>query len=545
MLLIVLVTYATLKNVLWNGFVNYDDNVYIYENESINDLSGSSLISFFTGNVGQHPPLTMVTLAIMHYFFGLEPMPYHALSLVLHLLNSVLVFILVFRLSKSNLASLVAGMLFGIHPLHVESVAWATELKDVLYAFFFLLAWISYLVYKSRERGISFYILALFFFILSCFSKGMAVVLPLVLLVSDYYQDNRLLRKDWLNKVPFFLIALTWGILTFITQSALGATSGSDAFGFAERLFVVCYGVCWYLIKAVLPLELSAFYPFPVERGGSLPLIIYLSPVLLAALAAGIYYSGRLRKILVAGFLLFLVNLVLVLQLIPVGMAITADRYFYLSSIGLFFILGMGAQSVLDINRKLRTVTLVLLVFAFTAFAVLSNRQVSIWESSITLWNQVLMEAKPYRGYALAYTNRADSRSDRGEFEKAMEDYDRALELNPEYVDALNNRGMIRGLQQQYQEAIRDFDEAIRIRPDFAKAYNNRGNARRFLGDADGALQDFTRAINIKPTYLDAYINRGILFYLTGDSLAACSDWKFVQRSGSRAADQLVKDYCK
>ena len=545
LLLISLVTWFTFQHSLWNGFVNYDDNIYVYENEAIKDFNSDGLISFFTGNVGQYPPLTMMVFSLIHHFAGLNPQPYHTVNLLLHILNSLLVFFFIYHIDRKIIAALIAGLLFGVHPLHVESVAWITELKDVLYSFFFLLALISYQLFTASRKNRYLYFLTLLFFLLSCLSKGMAVVFPLVLLALDRYQSGKIDQKAWIEKIPFFIIALIWGLLTLITQQSMGAVGGTDAIGWFERIFISAYGSIWYLVKMIVPLNLSVLYPMPVSEGGGLPLIIYLSPFAAVVIAIGTIKARKVRKILVFGVLFYLINLLLVLQLIPVGMAITADRYFYLSSVGIFFIVASLPGQLAEKSHGLRTVVFIAVVICITILSGLTHTQVKVWENSVTLWNQVLKKHEPYRGYALAYTNRGDAYSDRNDFEAAIRDYDRALELNPVYVDALNNRGLIRGLRQQYTEALKDFDEAIRIRPDFAKAYNNRGNAKRFLGDGEGALMDFNKAIEIKPNYLDARVNRGIIFFLIGNKQAACNDWQYVKDAGSGGADQLLLDYCR
>lgn len=544
-LLVAVFTWFTYQSSLWNGFVNYDDNLYIYENKDIQSLSWNNVLGFFSGNVGQYPPLTMIFFSLIYHLLGPEPTSFHVISLVLHVLNSLLVFLFIYRFDRRVLAAFVGGLLFGLHPMHVESVAWATELKDVLYTAFFLGGLLAYQSYQKapHKRKFLFYSFVLFLF--SCLSKGMAVVFPFVMILMDYYQSGRISRKQWIEKVPFFALSLTWGFLTLLTQQSMGALDGGSAVSGFDRIFIFFYGILSYLAKTLYPMNLSVFYPFPIAPGGGLPISIYLSVVGVILLGTVIYFAKRFRRILLFGAFFFLANLVLVLQLIPVGMAITADRYYYLSSVGLFFIFGYMLEELISHYPRLRTGLLSVMVCLLAGFASLTNSQLKTWENSVALWNKVLEKPGPYKGYALAYTNRGDAFADRNDFDAAIRDYDKALELNPEYVDALNNRGMIKGLKQQYAEAKQDFDAALAIRPDFAKALNNRGNANRFLGDAGAALADFDKAISIKPDYLDAYINRGIILYLVGDTLAACRDWKKVREAGSGAADQLLMDYCK
>ncbi len=543
--LIALFSCLAMWNSIYNGFVNYDDNIYIYENPAIRNFSIHGLMTFFSGNVGQYPPLVMIIYTTLHYYFKLDPLPYHTVNLALHVLNSLLVFLFIYNFDKRLIAALVAGLLFGVHPLHVESVAWATELKDVLYTFFFLLGLLAYQRYQLPFAKRKYLIFALLLFILSCFSKGMAVVFPLILLLMDYFKTQKISRKQLKEKIPFFVVAIAWGLITFITQQSMGATSSSDSISWFQRFFIASYGALFYIRKMFLPTELTAFYAFPINAGGSLPLIFYITPLIILVLCAAVYFSGKYRKALSFGLLFYIVNLLLVLQIIPVGMAVTADRYFYLSSVGLFFLAGFTIDTILEIKPKLKSSVLSAFVMITALLAVSTHTQVKTWENSISLWNNVVKDAGSFPGYALAFTNRGDARSDEQDFDGAIQDYNTAIRLNPMYIDAYNNRGLIKGLHRDYLGAKQDFDEAIRIRPDYAKAYNNRGNANRYLGDLAGALNDFNMAISIKPTYMDAYLNRGIIQYLSGNDMAACGDWMKVQQSGSKAADQLLNDYCK
>ena len=379
--LIVLATLLSFGTVVRNGFVNFDDNIFIYENESIRNFSVSGIFSFFTGNIGQFPPLVLTIFTVLYHFFSLDPLPYHVVNLGLHVLNSLLVFLFAYRFDKRMLAALVAGMLFGIHPLHVESVAWATELKDVLYSFFFLLGLLGYQKYRLEEGKRKYLLYSLIWFMLSCLSKGMAVVFPLVLLVIDYFILGRISRKELLEKIPFFGIALIWGLMTFVTQQSLGAVDGSNSISYFQRIFIAAYGILFYLVKLVMPLNLSAYYPFPFPSGGVLPWYFYITPLIVILLGIGVYFSGKFRKILLFGLLFYLINLLLVIQLIPVGMAVVGERYFYLSSVGLFLVMGIGIDQLIIFKPGLRTVTLIFLVIVTTGLALLSNKQVKVWEN--------------------------------------------------------------------------------------------------------------------------------------------------------------------
>jgi hypothetical protein len=524
------------------GFVNYDDDVYVYNNSSIREFGFSSLVSFFTGNVGQYPPSVMVVFSLLYHFFGLDPAAYHSINIIFHLANTLLVFFLVMKLRPGLITATVAALLFGIHPLHVESVAWITELKDVLYTFFFLAGLLSYLAYRNNSAKTRNYVFSLGFFILSCFSKGMAVVFPVILVLIDFYFEKSFLKIKWLNKLPFFVIAAAWGFITVFTQSQIGAVSNENYF-LPRSILIVFYGSMFYIVKMFLPVNLSAFYPLPTGTGFSLPLVYYFS---FAGIAGLTYLLYRFRKsvVFVFGTLFYLVNLALVLQIIPVGMAVTADRYFYLSSFGLFFIAGAGFEWMYNRYLQQRFIIISASIVISFSLIMLSNHQIAYWKSSISLWDNVLKNASTNHRYSVAFLNRGNARSDTGDMDGAIDDYSKAIGLDSRKAEAYNNRGMILAMRSNFEEAEMDFSKALSIFPDYATAFNNRGNVRRSLGNLSGALDDYSKAIMNKPGYADAYSNRGIVYFLTGDTLSACNDWQNAANLGSVNAKNYLQQYC-
>lgn len=540
--IILLLSFLAVHKSTGYGFVNYDDDVYVYNNPSIRQFDISSLVSFFTGNVGQYPPMVMVVFSLLYHLFGLEPAAYHITNIILHLANTLLVFLLASRLKPGIITATVAALLFGIHPLHIESVAWVTELKDVLYSFFFLCGLLCYFRYRNDAGRLRYYYLTLALFILSCLSKGMAVVFPVILVLIDYYLTRSFSGIRWVNKLPFFVIAAVWGIITILTQSEMGAV-GHESYFLPRQILLASYGSMFYIIKMFVPLNLAAFYPLPQGTGFSLPPAYYISFAGMIALSA-IVYRFRKSAILVFGLLFYMVNLALVLQIIPVGMAVTADRYFYLSSFGLFIIIGAGYEWMFNKYRKQRFVLIAAAIIIISSLIVLSNHQTNYWRSSISLWDNVLKNADANPGYSVAYLNRGNARSDAGDIDGAYSDYSKAIELKPDKAEAFNNRGMILAMRKEFEAAQNDFDKALSIFPDFANALNNRGNVRRSLGNLQGALDDYSLAIQYKPAYADAYSNRGIIYFLSGDMQSACNDWKKAAGLGSANASKYLQQYC-
>lgn len=337
--LIILITFIAFLPVLQNGFVNFDDDRYILNNPMLASINLSDIFSSYI--VGNYHPLTMLIYAIEYQFFGLNAGGYHAVSLLLHLLIVILVFYVVLSLSNRKEVALVASLLFGIHPLHVESVAWASELKDLLYTFFFLASWLCYLRYLKEPKR-KFYFYCLFLFLLSLLSKGMAVSLPVVLLLTDYFKGRKLNAKAWLEKAPFFALSIIFGIVAIIAQKSGGAIQDLEVYPLVQRIAFACYGFITYLLKFVVPYELCTYYPYPLKSVAGIPGWYYIYPIVLLALIAFVFYSLRFSKKFFFGIGFFTITVFLVLQLLPVGNTIMADRYSYIPSIGIFYLAGEG-----------------------------------------------------------------------------------------------------------------------------------------------------------------------------------------------------------
>jgi protein O-mannosyl-transferase len=541
---ILIISFIAYIPVLHNSSFVWDDDGYISNNLLIKTFS---LKEIFSRNVmGNYHPLTIMVLAIECHFFGFNAAGYHAVNLFLHLLNVILVFYAVSLLCDKTMVALVAALLFGIHPMHVESVAWASGLKDVLYAFFFLASYIFYLKYLIRLNK-KFYVFSLMLFSLSLLSKAMAASLPFILLLTDYYKGRKIEKTALLEKVPFLVLSVTFGVIAVFAQKTSGNISDL-AFNVPQRLAFACYGFITYLIKLVLPLNLSAFYPYPVKNADAFPMIYYAYVLFIVGLVVLVFYSLRFSKKILFGLGFFAVTVFLVLQLLPVGKAIMADRYSYIPSIGVFFLAGEGFCLLWGKKLKLMTI---LLLSAFTVFfSVKTYARCGIWKNETTLWNDVISQyekvpfaylnrgiayakenqydkaiediskaiqldtnyTKAYYNNAKAYYNRGNLYMNERKFEMALKDFDKSIELNPEYTQAYYNRGNIYADMQDYDKALADYSKAIELNPEGAKAYINRGYVSGIKKEYESATKDIDKAIELNPNDAEAYYNRGILF---------------------------------
>lgn len=489
-----------------NGFV-WDDEDYIATNRMVQGLSIPNIQRIFTTFFfGNYHPLTLLSFAFEYYLFGLNPSAYHATNLILHLMNCALVFLLIYILSKDIIASFIAGLLFGIHPLHVESVAWISGRKDVLYALFFLASLISYLGFL-KDRKKTCYCLSLVLFVLSLLSKSMAVTLPLVLILLDYLLNNRMISWGSLkNKVPFFALSLLFGILALLSQQdAIRVDYSGDTS--IRNLFVASHGLVFYLEKMVFPVKLSCLYMYSTKHFEIMQYRFLLSPFILAALTALAIYSARYTRKTVFGSLFYFVTLLPVLQLIPVGHAFAADRYTYIPLVGIFYILGEGSSYLFRMQRQgtrcLKIPLGVIIIFVLCALGLLTRNLTYVWQNGVTLWGNAINN---YPLNSIAYNNRGAAHFINKQYDEAVKDITAAIAISPNYDQANANLCRIYAGTGLKEEALPFCLKALQINPRMDDIYNLLG-ILYFEKDKNMSIMLYKRSIEIKPRNERAYYN--------------------------------------
>lgn len=331
---ILLISFISYLPVLHNNFINWDDPEYIKNNPLVTAFDLKGIFSTFI--LGNYHPFTILVYSLEYHLFGLNPAGYHAVNLLFHLGNIILVFYAVFLLSDKMTTALIASLLFGIHPLHVESIAWAAELKDVLYCMFFLSSYIFYLKYINGSQR-RYYWYAILFFLASLLSKAMAVSLPLVFLLTDYFKGRKIDKKNLLEKAPFFLLSIIFGLIAIKAQKSFGYTELETVLTFPQRMVFAVYSFVNYLVKLVLPLDLSVFYAYPENESGIfIPGYFFLYVLSFMAVVIYLAYTQRFTRKVIFGLGFFTLTILMVLQLLPVGKAMMAERYSYIPSIGIF-----------------------------------------------------------------------------------------------------------------------------------------------------------------------------------------------------------------
>jgi tetratricopeptide (TPR) repeat protein len=514
---ILAITFIMFIPAIRSEFITFDDLQYVVENPYIKGLTADNLKAIFfrdANDLGNYHPVTLVTYAVNYAFSELDPIPYHLVNVLLHLLNTFLVFqlsMLLFTrlgLDRRLLLSSIVALLFGIHPLHVESVAWVSGRKDLLYTCFYMLSLISYVRYLDKKSA-GMYILALVFFLLSLMSKGMAVTLALSVVAIDYLLKRDLLsKKVILEKIPFFAMSLLFGIIAIMVQQAQGATE-IIKFGVADRVVFASFGFTQYLIKLVFPYKLCGYYPYPDLKVATIPAAWYFSVVPVLAFVGTLGYFSLLRpnRKIVFGIVFFLLNVLLVLQLFPVGSAVMADRYTYLSSFGFFFLVALGSGFLMQ-NRAATRLMIPGLFLAYAALlSFVSNQRCAVWHDSYSFWNDIV---EKYPHFYPAINNLGEFYEKDGRTEEAFQQFSNSIKAHEDNPNAYFHRGSIYGKSGQSREAIADFSQAIRFSPGFTQAYVNRAIARAMIEDYTGALADLDSVIRREKNE-GAYFNRGIL----------------------------------
>jgi len=590
-LALAVLTVAAFIPIKDSGFISLDDDIYVYENTYIQSgLNANSIKQAFSSElakVGHWHPLTWLSLMLDHQIFGLNPSGYHLVNLLFHVVNTLLLFLILRRMTKSLWPSAFVAALFAIHPLHVESVAWITERKDVLSTFFWMLTLGAY-SYYVEHRGFRRYVFVLLFFTLGLLSKPMLVTLPFVLLLLDYWPLGRFsefkpiravqteilksavsgrqkkksrkkvtekgvirgvpeVRKPatpespfkWtliypllLEKVPLFALAILSSIAAFLAAHSAGAVHTKDI-PLGVRIGNASISYVAYIGKMILPINLAVFYPHP----NMLVLWQVLGAAfLLIVITAAVIRLFRDVPYLITGWFWYLGTLVPVIGIVQAGSQAMADRYTYIPLIGLFIVVAWGVEEILRRWGHRQELFVIVSALCILCLSILTWRQGEYWENSSTLFDHTL---KVTENNWFIHNSRGSMYNKSGNYNQAIDDYNRAIAYKPDYADAYNNRGNAYSKLDNYSQAIEDYNKTIAFKPDYAEAYNNRGSVYHRRGEYAEAIDDYCKAIQIKPDDATFYINRSIAYEGLGNKNMAVGDLKKAARLG----DERVRNY--
>jgi len=504
-LLLVALNLAIYAQTITFDFVLYDDPDYVTQNPVVQrGVTAASMVWALTAmHASNWHPLTWVSHMLDFQLFGFNAGGHHLTSVLLHILNTLALFVLFRRLTAEPWPSAFVAALFAVHPLHVESVAWVAERKDVLSTLFFLLATLAYVGYV-RKGGAGRYAGVAVLFALGLMAKPMVVTLPLVLLLLDYWPLRR--QKSWaklvVEKLPLFALSAASSVLTMISQRAGGSMEATDLVPLHFRIVNATISYARYVGKIFWPTDLAVLYPHPNLAGGTLwdawqlaaagSLLVVIT-VLVVALA------GR-RRYPVVGWFFFVITLLPVIGLVQVGQQAIADRYTYVPSIGLFVVVAWGALDGLRLPRWNPAVKRAVIAIAASAVVVAgvaaSSVQVRHWRNSLALFERALAVTAPT---PIMLSNLGVVLAEQRRFDEAIDCQRRALEIKPDYARAHNNLGITFQLTGRLDEAIQHYRWAVEINPDSAAAHNNLAAALRTAGRSSEAVEHYRRALEIDP----------------------------------------------
>jgi len=529
-------------------FVGFDDPQYVFDNRHVNTgLSVENVAwAFQSGEQGNWHPLTWISHMVDVELFGLEAGGHHLTSVTLHILNTLLLLVLLVGLTGARWPSAVVAALFAVHPMHVESVAWIAERKDVLSTLFWTATLIAYTAWARRPSK-GGYLAVVGLFAAGLMSKPMVVTLPCVLLLVDMWPLGRIAptlspRAWWplvREKLPLFAMTAAASVVTFVVQGQSGAVRTLEALPVGTRLQTAVMGYQAYISRLFWPRDMAVLYPFPE----SIPLWQVLSAAGGLAIATALAFrAATTRPWLTVGWLWFVGVLVPVSGLFQVGSQPFADRFTYIPYTGLFIVLVWWAAELLSHHRLASRLAWPAAIVVISAFALAARHQVSHWKDGVTLWTHTIgVTERNYRahsalGYALSKAGREEEavrhyetalairpnyaealanlgaiRSDQGDLDAAAAHLSAALAVDPDYVAAMTNLGTVRARQGQIDEALRLFERARELDPDSALVRNGMGYALALAGRFDEAGSELRDAIQLAPRMADAHANLGLV----------------------------------
>jgi len=592
-LLLILSSLVVYGQVRHFDFVNFDDTTYVSQNSNIQqgltvDSVRWALTTVYAANWF---PVTWLSHMLDYQLFGLDSGMHHMTSVLLHIVNSLLLFFIFKKMTGSLWQSAMIAALFALHPLHVESVAWVSERKDVLSTLFWMLTLLAYLAYVDRPSGIR-YAAVVLFFVLGLMSKPMLVTLPFLLLLLDYWPLNRisflpspeksgtkqlaLAASLVREKIPLFILVVLSSVITYYAQQKGGAVAPLDVIPLAERVANSIVAYIGYIGKMVYPIHLVCLYPHP----GALPWWkVLTSGLLIAAISVAAFGAARKYPYVIVGWLWYMGTLVPAIGIVQVGSQSMADRYTYVPVVGLFLVIVWGVPEFFKKWRYGKTVLAVSSVVVLCVLMLLARQQAGYWRNSITLFEHALegtennytmhynlanvlathkqakadnetavrhyleaLRIKP--NFADAHNNLANLYMFDGRLDSAIEHYSKALAIDPDYKGAHYNLGIAAFRQGRAREAAEHFNLALQTMKDNAEAHFRYGNALFQAGDAEEAARAYRQAIHLRPDYAEAHCNLGVALFQKGEvagAIAAFNEALRVRPDHAQATQYLKK----
>lgn len=502
---------GALRNEILTG---WDDGEYLTNPEIINPGQGAGSNIFTEFHLGMYQPLSVLSFLFNHKIVGDSAAGYILVNIFLHLLNTLLVYKLIMRLINKFEIALLVTLLFAIHPMHVEGVVWISTRSSLLYSAFFLAGLLQYDKYLTT-RSTKNYLITLSLLIAALFSKSMAATFPLMMFLIDYLKERKFTMKVIAEKIPFLVLSIIFGLVAIKASASFGhITILETDYNLFERLVLVIFGISFYMVKLVLPVNLSAIYAFPDNGTGEFPGWVYTPMIALVVYVIIILRAKENRRLYIFGGLFFLAGVSMVLPLFWSRIFITADRYTYVPYIGLFIVVAIGLYRIWEQREIMQKSTMNMLYFASTLIVLFLMAgvlgRIKDWHDVPTLMTDVLEKQRSDTDMSYAYFYLGNYYDVKGEDEEAIKNYDLAISRNKKYLLAYNNRAILLGKH----------------------------------GNLNEAVKDLTEAINLKPDYAEAWYNRGVAYYQMGQKDKACNDWRMAAQLGFQQANQVIGQYC-
>lgn len=472
--LLILLSYLTIfafYPALSAGFIDLDDPVMVVENPYITSLSLNNIKAVFSQSYYKlYHPLVTLSYAVEYYFFKLDPYFYHLDNILIHLFNTLIVFFIFKKLSKSFLVSYIVALLFAIHPVHVESVAWITARKDNLYSLFYLLS-IFFYIHKNYDNfGKKFLALSIVCFIFSCFSKPMAVTLPLILILIDYYQDKKI-KNNIKNYIPFIVISLSFSIVAVCSHYSPEEKEISTLFLKAVDILNAHHNLLFYIWKCIFPVNLSCLYPNFYNLNTMPPPFILYSPALLYLIAFFVFLSLKYTKKILFGFLFFVITLLPSSGIMPTGVAHVADRYVYLPYIGLFYLFAESAAYLYNNFPKIKNLLICIIVFFSAVLFLLTYTRTSLWSNTENLMTDTIKQFPNTAEHA--YITRGIVYINENRLKEAQSDLEKSIEIKKNNAYTVFHLGHLAQLNKDNAKAKKYYSKIPETNTDYVAVINN------------------------------------------------------------------------
>lgn len=584
-----IITWFTWQGALECKFTNWDDLGYVLTNPLIKDSSAEGFKRIFSINspvMGNYHPLTIVTYWYEYGKEGLEPYIYHFDSIIFHIIATITAFTFIKTLTRNTTAAAIAALLFAVHPMRVESVTWVAGRKDILYGMFYLLACTTHIKYIRAigSQKTVWFLSTILLFALSLLCKSVGVTLPVVLLFIDYYERRQLRFNLLIEKLPLFALSFTFGLLSVYAQKDVGALGTLDVkFTFFERLALGSYSLSTYVWKMFVPVGLTNFYPYPIKVNDALPAAYYIYPVLVLGALFALWKFGRHNRMLILGISFFVINLLLLLQFIPVGGAVMSDRYTYIPYVGLFLLIGYGISRLIEEKKPAGKLLLAITLLACGGYAYATNERNKDWTDSVTLWNSAIEEnpespigyfylgqeyytrfesaltqtdRKNYGDSALTYFMKSIERKPDytnpivcvgeyfrsvGRIDEAKTYYLRALSIKNTEESAYLGLGVVYSIQGLYDSAAPMFRKALSLKAYFPEAMSNYANFLEITGKSDSAIFYYEKSIGQNPDAFIPYMNRARIYVKQQKHDLAIQDYSHAIQLKPENPDPLVQ----